>query len=320
MNHQISGIHHITAIAGEPQTNLDFYAGVLGLRLVKLTVNFDDPGTYHLYYGDGAGRPGTIMTFFPWPHAPKGRRGTGQVTQTAFAIPENAIAFWTARLAGAGVVFQGPFDRFGEQAISFADPDGMGLELIATKHAGEDHAYEAGPVPLEFAIRGFHSATLSQTGHRETAALLTGTMGFTPAGQDGNRFRYITNSGGPAATVDVLESPDERPGRVLVGTVHHIAWRTPDDEQQRYWLAELTRRNYGVSPVMDRKYFHSIYFREPGNILFEIATDPPGFSVDEAPDELGSRLVLPSWLEPRRAELQATLPSLRLPAGALTAR
>ncbi len=315
MDKNILGIHHITAIAGDPQTNLDFYAGVLGLRLVKLTVNFDDPGTYHLYYGDGVGHPGTILTFFPWPQAPRGRRGTGQVTETAFAIPENAVDFWTRRLTEHGVAFRGPAERFGENVISFSDPDGMGVELVATKTTREDRAFQAGPVPLEFAIRGFHSATLSQTDQSETARLITDTMGFKLVAQEGDRFRYRAESNESAGLVDILRAPDQRPGRVLVGTVHHIAWRTVDDEQQRNWLAELSRLNYGVSPVMDRKYFHSIYYREPGGILFEIATDPPGFFVDEAPEELGTKLVLPPWLEPERARLEAILPPLRLPVG-----
>jgi glyoxalase family protein len=320
MNKQILGIHHITAIAGDPQTNLDFYAGLLGLRLVKLTVNFDDPGTYHLYYGDGVGHPGTILTFFPWPSAPKGRHGTGLVTETAFAIAEDAAEYWTARLAERGVAFTGPVDRFGEKVISFSDPDGMKVELVATRLATADRIWEAGPVPAPFAVRGFHSATLREADHRTTAGLLTDTMGFRLAAQDGDRFRYAAESGGPAAIVDVVRAPGERFGRVLVGTVHHIAWRTPDDRQQGEWLSELTRRGYGVSPVMDRKYFHSIYFREPGNILFEIATDSPGFAVDEPAAELGSRLVLPAWLEPERAKLEAVLPPLRLPETAEAAR
>ena len=313
MNKQILGIHHVTAIAGDPQTNLDFYAGVLGLRLVKLTVNFDDPGTYHLYYGDGVGHPGTILTFFPWPNAPKGRRGTGQVTETSFAIPRNAVNYWTARLAAHRVPFKGPFDRLGEQILSFSDPDGLGIELIGTKTTRDDRAYQAGPVPIEFAIRGFHSATLTQEDHRETASLLTRTMGFKLVAEDGDRFRYAIESGEPAGVVDVLRAPEKRPGRVLVGTVHHIAWRTADDGEQLRWQTELTRLHYGVSPVMDRKYFHSIYYREPGGILFEIATDPPGFSVDEATEDLGSKLLLPNWLEPKRAELQKVLPPLVLP-------
>jgi glyoxalase family protein len=314
MSKQILGIHHITAIAGDPQSNLDFYAGALGLRLVKLTVNFDDPGTYHLYYGDGVGHPGTILTFFPWPKAPRGRRGTGQVTETAFAIPENALPYWIARLAEHGVAFEGPFDRFGEQVISFSDPDGMGIELVATKTARSNRAYQDGPVPLEFAIRGFHSATLTEGDHRATDGLLTDTMGFKLVGEDGNRIRYAADSGEAARLVDLIHSPHEKPGRVLAGTVHHIAWRTVDDAQQRGWRTALAGLNYGVSPVMDRKYFHSIYYREPGGILFEIATDPPGFAVDEAPEELGSKLVLPPWLEPERKQLESVLPPLRLPA------
>jgi catechol 2,3-dioxygenase-like lactoylglutathione lyase family enzyme len=313
MNKQILGIHHITAIAGDPQTNLDFYAGVLGLRLVKLTVNFDDPSTYHLYYGDGAGNPGTILTFFPWPSAPKGRRGAGQVTETAFAVPENSLGFWTARLAEHHVALDGPFDRFGETAVAFSDPDGMRVELVATNNIEDARAYQAGPIPLEYAIRGFHSATLMQSDRRGTSRLLTEIMGFKLVAEDGNRFRYTAESGQPAGLVDVVESTKERQGRVLVGSVHHIAWRTPNDEQQLEWLGELSRQGYGVSPVMDRKYFHSIYYREPGNILFEIATDPPGFAIDEPADTLGTHLVLPAWLEPERARLQAVLPPLRLP-------
>jgi glyoxalase family protein len=312
MTRQILGIHHVTAIAGDPQTNLDFYAGVLGLRLVKLTVNYDDPGTYHLYYGDGVGHPGTILTFFPWPHAPQGRRGTGQVTETAFAIPDSAIDFWKTRLTARGIHFHS-VDRFGEPVISFSDPDGLGIELIGTKTTREDRAYQEGAIPIEFAIRGFHSATLTQADHRATAELLTDTMGFKLIEENETRFRYKVDSGEAASLVDVVRAPNERAGRVLVGTVHHIAWRTPNDEQQLRWLTELSRLDYGVSPVMDRKYFHSIYYREPGNILFEIATDPPGFSVDEAAESLGTKLVLPPWLERDRAKLEASLPPLTLP-------
>lgn len=308
----ILGIHHITAIAGEPQTNIDFYAGVLGLRLVKLTVNFDDPGTYHLYYGDGVGSPGTIITFFPWPKAPRGRRGTGQVTNFAFLIPPAAADYWTERLEQHGVQVQAT-SRFGEPVISFSDPDGLGVELIASGHAVSAGAYERGPVPAAYAIRGFHSATLTEEAYQKTAVLLSETMGFHSVGQEGNRFRYAAGSNQPAAVVDVLCAPEQRRGSVLAGTVHHIAWRTPDDSQQGASLQELIRLGYNVSPVMDRKYFHSIYYREPGGVLFEIATDPPGFSVDEAPDQLGTHLVLPPWLEPDRAQLESILPPLKLP-------
>jgi catechol 2,3-dioxygenase-like lactoylglutathione lyase family enzyme len=314
MGKEILGIHHITAIAGDPQKNVDFYAGVLGLRLVKLTVNFDDPGTYHLYYGDGAGHPGTILTFFPWPGAPKGRHGTGQVTHTSFGVPEGSIEFWTRRLADHRIAVQGPEERFGEEFISFSDSDGMRIELISAKSVSSERLYEAGPVPREHAIRGFHSATLSEEGYQKTATLLTKTLGFKLVQQEGNRFRYAAASGEPGAMVDVLCAPEEPAGRLAAGTVHHIAWRTRDDDQQREWLDEIGRLGYNVSPVMDRKYFHSIYFREPGNILFEIATDPPGFAVDEPLDELGSKLVLPPWLERVRPQLEAVLPPLRLPA------
>lgn len=314
MSKEILGIHHVTAIAGDPQTNIDFYTGLLGLRLVKVTVNFDDPTTYHLYYGDGAGHPGTILTFFPWPGAQRGRRGTGQVTEIAFAIPGGALDYWSKRLAEHDVAFQFPARRFGDEVISFTDPDGMNVELIATAEVRADRAYQGGSVPLDYAIHGFHSATLTEEGYLKTAALMTETLGFELVQHEANRYRYAVVSPEPGAIVDVLCAPEEPAGRVAVGTVHHIAWRTRDDDQQRDWLEELARLGYNVSAVMDRKYFHSIYFREPGRILFEIATDPPGFAVDEAAEELGTHLVLPPWLEPSRAQLQQVLPPLRLPA------
>ncbi len=312
MSRNILGIHHITGICGDPQRNLNFYARLLGLRLVKLTVNFDDPGSYHLYYGDGIGRPGTILTFFPWPDAPKGRHGVSQVTQTSFAIPVRALDFWVDRLASAGVAVRALFERFGEKVVSLRDPDGMGVELTATATVDDDLAFTGSSVPAGFALRGFHSATLSEEGYQKTAQLLTRTLGFQLAGQEDNRFRYVIPSSGQARTIDVLCAPEESHGRIAVGTVHHIAFRTEDDTQQREWLDEIQDLGYNVSPVIDRKYFHSIYFREPGNILFEIATDPPGFGVDEAVAELGTHLVLPPWLEPSRSEIEAALPKIDL--------
>ena len=312
MNKEILGIHHITAICGDPQRNVDFYAGLLGLRLVKLTVNFDDPGTYHLYYGDGAGHPGTIITFFPWPDAPKGRSGNGQVTQTSFAVPVNGLDFWTSRLTEAGIMVHEAPRRFDESVLSFHDPDGMGVELVGTNSLDEALVHENGSIPREFAIHGFHSATLSEGGYLKTDELLREVMGFELIGEEQNRFRYIIPSRGLASTVDILCAPEQYQGRIGVGTVHHIAWRTRSDAQQQEWLNELQNR-YNVSPVMDRKYFHSIYFREPGNILFEIATDPPGFAVDESQEELGTHLVLPPWLERDRSRIEAALPKLHLP-------
>jgi glyoxalase family protein len=312
MSKQLLGIHHVTAIAGDPQRNLDFYTGVLGLRLVKLTVNYDDPHTYHFYYGDGHGSPGTILTFFPWPGARKGHQGNGQVTFTAFAVPEGALQFWAKRFAERGVEFEGPSSRFQEQLIVFSDPDGLQLELVAGPSLSLEKSWQAGPIPLDYAIHGFHSATLAEEGYERTASLLTDTLGFRLVRQEGNRFRYAAGSGEPGSVVDVICTPDDSMARVAVGTVHHIAWRTADDQQQGEWHREIARLGYNISPVMDRKYFHSIYFREPGGVLFEIATDAPGFTVDESLESLGARLVLPDWLEPRRSQIEAHVPPIQL--------
>jgi len=295
----VSGIHHVTAIAGDPQRNLDYYTQMLGLRLVKLTVNFDDPGTYHFYFGDAAGRPGSILTFFPWRGVPRGTVGTGQVSATTFAVPVGSLDHWRGRLEGAGSSFE---ERFGETVLKFEDPDGLPLEIVASSPAASDPA-----------ITGFHSATLCEEGYEKTAALLERVMGLQRIGEEGNRFRYRLGSGGPASIVDVVCAPDSRPGRLGAGTVHHIAWRTPDDAQQLAWRKKLVVDGYNVSPVMDRTYFHSIYYREPGGILFEIATDPPGFALDEPPEHLGERLMLPPQYEAHREVIERSLPKLTLP-------
>jgi glyoxalase family protein len=309
----ISGIHHVTAIASDPQRNLDFYTEVLGLRLVKLTVNFDDPGTYHFYFGNDDGSPGSILTFFPWPGASRGTVGIGQVSAVAFAVAPTSLEWWMARLGEAGLPAEDAGPRFGEPVIRFADPDGLPLELVGTPRAAPGLAWKRGPVPAQKAIGGLHSATLSEEGYEKTAALLWETLGLQYAGNEGNRYRYTATGGDLGAIVDVLCAPDGRFGALGAGTVHHIAWRTPDDEQQRAWRDELVSGGYNVSPVMDREYFHSIYFREPGGILFEIATDPPGFATDEPTDRLGERLMLPSWLETRRAAVEAAVPRITLP-------
>lgn len=312
MNSEIMGIHHVTAITADAQQNIDFYSGVLGLRLVKLTVNFDDPSSYHLYYGDELGHPGTIMTFFAWPGAPHGRSGPPQVTTVALAVPAGAFAFWSERLQAHHVTVQQGEDHFGEPVLGFEDPDGIRLELVAVAPT-DGHAPAGGQISTANAIRGFHGVTLAEEGCEITAKLLTDVMGFRAAGNEGNRFRYRAGTGDLASVVDLLCVPDARRGGMGAGVVHHIAYRTPDDAQQAAWLTQLTALDYNVSPVMDRVYFHSIYFREPGGVLFEIATDPPGFTLDQAPDELGTKLMLPPWLEPHRAELQKILPRLRLP-------
>ncbi len=309
----IEGLHHVTAIAGEPQQNINFYTGVLGMRLVKLTVNFDDPTTYHLYYGDGQGHPGTILTFFPWPGAPRGRIGTGQLTTTSFALPEKSLPYWRERLRTRDIEFEEAQSDFGDYLLSLRDPDGLQLELVATSKAEPDHVWEHGPVPTEYAIRGFHHVTLSENGYQRTASLLTEALGFHQIDNHGNRFRYAVANAAPSSIVDVVCVPEGRPGRVAVGTVHHVAWRTATDAQQLQWHDTLVERDYDVTPVLDRQYFRSIYFREPGGVLFEIATDPPGFATDETVERLGSSLKLPPWLEQVRADLERLLPPIKLP-------
>jgi catechol 2,3-dioxygenase-like lactoylglutathione lyase family enzyme len=309
---QIPGIHHVTAICSDAQKNVDFYTGLLGLRLVKLTVNFDDPSSYHLYYGDASGSPGTIMTFFAWPGAHRGRIGAPQVTTTAFAIPAGAMEYWSARLRQQGITETRASERFGEQAIAFVDPDGLQLELIATNNASADRIWTGGDVPAEHAIRGFHSVTLSEEGYEFTAKLLTETMGFSAGRSEQGRFRYIAGDAKAGAIVDLLCVPDSRHGAMGAGVVHHVAFRTADDAQQLEWRRLLVSSEFNVSPVMDRNYFHSIYFREPGGVLFEIATDSPGFDVDEPKDQLGHSLKLPAQYEPMRRELENFLPKLKL--------
>lgn len=310
MQKSVLGIHHLTAIAGDPQRNFDFYTGILGQRLVKQTVNFDDPGTFHLYYGDEMGHPGTILTFFPWANAPKGHKGTGQVSEIAFAIPATALDYWKDRLSSHNISFQGPFTRFHEQVLAFSDPDGLSLELVAELEEDRRVGWENGSIPAEYAIRGFHSVTLAEANQERTALMLTDILGFRLLNEEGNRARYEVGEGGPGTFVDVLSLPREPRGRVARGSVHHIAWRTPDDDQQLAWHEQLSEIGSNVSPVMDRQYFHSIYFQEPGGILFEIATDPPGFATDEAVDQLGTHLKLPPWLESKRNLIEDALPAL----------
>lgn len=309
----ITGIHHITAIASDPQTTLDFYTDVLGLRLVKLTVNFDDPGTYHVYFGNQRGTPGSILTFFPWPGIPRGTVGNGQVSATAFAVPHGALDYWRARLADARTPAEEAGARFGERVVRFADPDGLPLELIATASVQPDDVWTGGGVATAAAICGLHSATLLEEGYEKTATLLERTMGLQVVGSEGQRFRYQAPGRGPGAVVDVVCAPDGRHGRPGAGTVHHIAWRTPDDAHQAVWRRALVEEGYNVSPVMDRTYFHSIYYREPGGVLFEIATDPPGFAIDETPDHLGEQLQWPPHAVADRDRLERALPPLALP-------
>lgn len=316
---EIPGIHHVTAIAGEPQRNIDFYTRVLGLRLVKLTVNYDDPYTYHLYYGDKLGHPGSILTFFPWPGAPRGRRGTGQATVISFLIPEGAITYWKDRLKQNGVRFEDPTLRFKneEETLTFYDHDALKLELVASSQTSSNKyvPWENSPIQEKNAIRGFHGITLSEEGYESTASLLQDTMGFRLIREQGERFRYETGKGGPSTYVDLLCQPALPRGEVLAGTVHHVAWRTLDDDQQKAWRHDIIGAGLNPTPVINRYYFHSVYFREPGGVLFEIATDPPGFTMDEPEEKLGTSLKLPPWLEPSRKDIENALPKLQLVGG-----
>ncbi len=313
MRGTIPGIHHITAITSDAQRNLDFYSGLLGLRLVKLTVNFDDPGSYHFYYGDALGTPGSILTFFAWPGAPRGRQGTGQTGATSFAIPRESLGYWLARLVQNNVPHEGPETRFGEKVVRFKDFDGLPLELVASGETKERPLWQASPVPAEHAIRGFSGVTLWEDGAERTARLLTETMGFHEVAREGSVTRYAAGEGGPSTYVDLRDATGFWRGSVAAGTVHHVAYRTPTDADQLAWLEKLTDAGLRVTPVQDRQYFHSIYFREPGGVLFEIATDLPGFAIDETPEQLGTGLKLPPWLEPQRPEIERALPPVRLP-------
>jgi len=310
----IPGLHHVTAIASDPQANVDLYMSLLGLRLVKRTVNFDDPTTYHLYYGDQVGTPGSILTFFPWPGAPRGTRGTGQTTATAFAVPTGSLDWWMDRLAAGAVEFEAVQERFGERVLPVKDPDDLSIELVERRELTGRGWWKDGPVPAPYAIRGFHGVTLTVEGYERTAALLTEVMGFKPAGDENNRFRFGTEHDAQRATVDLVCAPGLRAGRVAAGTVHHIAFRCASNEDQLAWRSRIAAAGMNVTPVLDRQYFQSIYFREPGGVLFEIATDPPGFTRDETPEELGMALKLPPWLEPNRAHIEERLPRLRVPA------
>lgn len=309
MNPMIRGLHHVTALASDPQRNVDFYAGTLGLRLVKRTVNFDDPGTYHFYFGDAAGSPGTILTFFPWPNARRGQRGTGEVEATSFRIPAGSLEFWLQRLRSQRVPAERMPVRFGEEAIRLADPDGMIVELVPSAAAGEVIPAPGEIIPAAHAIRGFHgvSATLREIG--PTLRLLTEVFGYRLGGESGDRTRLVSADAAAAGNImDLIARPDGPRGRQSAGSVHHIAFRVADMADQAAWRERLLELGFHVSEVMDRSYFHSIYFREPGGILFELATDGPGFATDEPAGELGTRLSLPPWLEGERAAIEASLP------------
>lgn len=310
MENRITGIHHITAIAGNAKRNFEFYTQVLGLRLVKKTVNFDDPGTYHFYFGDETGTPGTILTFFPWEGIQRGKTGTGMATDIGYSVPEKSLDFWKERFKKYNVKVTGTGKRFGEDYISFEDPDGLSLTLIVPASPDNRKPWETGEVTAEVATRGFHSITLKLRSIEGTASVLTGIFGYTLQGQEGNRYRYVTDAVPNASVVDLIEAPDEAPAINAGGTIHHVAFRVKDEATQMAFREKIVNHGLSITPKIDRNYFFSLYFREPGGVLFEIATDNPGFAVDEQVSELGSHLKLPAQYESHRAKIEQVLPVL----------
>ncbi|MEX1235723.1 MAG: ring-cleaving dioxygenase [Roseovarius sp.] len=299
----IPGLHHVTAICSGPQDNVDFYTGTLGQRLVKKTVNFDDPGTYHLYYGDRAGTPGTIMTFFPFVDAGPGRAGNGMASAVAYACDAAGLDAWMERLGLDAVSFDGPKERFGARVITLTDPDRLAIEIAET---------------ADMAPGGFHSVTLRLADPEPTARLLTGIMGYEALGEEtgpgGSRLRLRAPGGANGSVVDLLRDDAAGLGRQGAGSIHHVAFRARDAEEQRGWQDRLRVAGFDVTPVIDRQYFTAIYFREPGGVLFEIATDPPGFAIDEPEEALGQNLMLPERYEQARARIERILPPLSVPA------
>lgn len=312
MSQLITGLHHVTAIVADAQKNVDFYAGILGLRMVKKTVNFDAPEIYHLYYGNEEASPGTIITFFPYPGLVSGRKGKGQLTATAFSIPENSLDYWMKRLAKFNVPFAIPQQRFdAEVFIYLEDPDGLGIELVAnTTDTRKGFTY--GQLPQEYAVKGLYSVSIEEEGYERTAGLLTQQMDHRLILEKGNRFRFSA-SGKPGDLVDVICSPGSLKGLNGSGTVHHLAFATASDESQLIFREKVNRTGIvNTTPVLDRKYFHSVYFREPGGVLFEVATNPPGFTVDESKEQLGTSLQLPPWEEPNRQRIESILTTVQL--------
>jgi len=315
MEKKIAGLHHVTAIASDPQRNLDFYVGLLGLRFVKRTVNFDDPGTYHFYFGDQRGRPGTILTFFPWPGARRGIRGTGQIEATALAISSDSVAYWLERFKQHHVTAERTSPRFGEEVIRFIDPDGLLIELIASSSPARVESWPDSPVPAEHALHGFHSVSAALEGYEKTARLLTDSFGYRLIEESGSRFRFVSpDDTALGRIIDLLCLPDTGMGQVAAGSVHHIAFRAKDEAEQLKWREHLVDLGYNVTPVIDRTYFHSIYFRELGGVLFEIATEPPGFTLDEKLEELGTHLRLPPSMESARPQIEEILPPIQVPS------
>jgi len=313
MGDNITGLHHITVIAGDPQENLDFYVGVLGMRLVKKTVNQDVPGTYHLFYADGAAHAGTDLTFFPWPDMAPGQAGVGLTVEVALAVPAGSLGYWTDRLTCHGVEVTEPATRFGERLLTFADPHGLRLALVETADTRDFTPWARSVVPEAYQVRGLHAVRLLERNASPTTDFLLNTMGFEEVGEEAGWRRFVLPGGRSGRVIDVKQLPSERQGTWGTGSVHHVAWRVPDDTTQLKVQRLLQVAGRHPTPVIDRFWFKSVYFKEPGGVLFEVATDGPGFGVDEPLDELGGSLVLPPWLEPKRSQIEASLAPLQTP-------
>ncbi len=317
--HSVNGLHHITAIAGPAQENLDFYVGVLGMRLVKRSVNQDDPGTYHLFFADANGHPGTDLTFFPWSHLAPKREGHGLTMEVSLAVPHGSLTFWHDRLQNYGARLRTPETRFGRRVLPFTDPHGLEVALVELDPAARRSfaPWEDSQVSSDYQVRGLESARLWERELALTSSFLESVMGFRHLGVEQGWHRYGVADGGSGQYIDVRETPDVRRGAWGVGSVHHIAWRVDDDAHQAETRAKVEQAGRRPTPVIDRFWFKSVYFLEPGGVLFELATDGPGFAVDEDPAHLGETLVLPPWLEPQRAAIEAALPTLTMPHAAV---
>lgn len=308
----IKGLHHVTAIARDPQRNVDFYRNVLGQRLVKRTVNFDAPDTYHFYFADEVGNPGSVLTFFAWPNMRRGVRGNGETNAVAYNVPLGSLDFWLEHLKQHGVSSKPLETRFGETVLSLDDPDGMRVELIETENLPEINFWAEGPIPQEYALHGFHSVTLWLDQIAPTSELLTLQMGYQVVGKEEDRHRFVANQNSRGHIIDLMERPGKMQAGFGAGSIHHIAFRAANDEEQLEYQKLIHEAGFGVTEVLDRSYFHSIYFRERGGVLFEIATDNPGFAIDEPVNALGESLKLPEWIEPNRAEIEKSLAPLEL--------
>lgn len=309
MHKDILGLHHVTAISNNAKKNHHFYTDVLGLRMVKKTVNFDDPGTYHFYFGDEQGSPGSIITFFPWEGIGKGVNGAGMATHTGYSVPSGSFDFWKKRLAKFGITTI-ESEIFEEKVLSFNDPDGMQLQLIVPNKIDSREPWTTSDISADYAIRGFHNVTLTLRSVNATSKVLTDLLGYSLVKQEGNIYRFETDTTEAANIIDILEDPNAHDGRNAAGTNHHIAFRVKNDDILMEVRERVVAAGLSITPKINRDYFFSLYFREPGGVLFELATDNPGFTVDESLESLGTALKLPSQYEGMRSKIEAVLPEL----------